>query len=85
MYSFGKTNLKNHFFWKIMFLKSNFQHNFSANSYKQVYPTEKHLTIEVSFESDFLRFFESMHFTRNLKIMKSINLKLIYVLLFILD
>ena len=82
---FWGENFKNSFVWKQMFLKCNFQRSFSADGYKQFYPTEKNtLTTEISFESDFYDFLKKMHFTRNLKIMKSINLKLMYLILFIL-
>ena len=85
MHSFGEKKNKIIFFLEKKFLKCNFQCNFSANGYKQIYPTENTLTTEISVESEFYDFFlKKMHFTRNLKIMKSINLKLIYVLLIIL-
>ena len=40
VHSFGEKNLKNHFFLEKKFLKCNFQRNFGAVGYKQVYPTE---------------------------------------------
>ena len=83
MHSFGEKKLKKSFFFGE---KKIFSAIFNAvvvqMGYKQVYSTQKHfLTIKISFESDFLRFYEKkMHFKRHLKIMKSIKLKLIYEL-----
>ena len=84
MHSFGDTNLKNQFFWKKSFLSAIFNTILVQMVTNRSTRLKNTLTLEISFESDFLPFYEKMHFKRNLKIMKSINLKLMYVLLFIL-
>ena len=76
MHSFGEKNLKNHFFGKKSFLSAIFSAVLVQMVTNRPTRLKNTLTIEISFESDFLRFFEKVHFTRNLKIIIMYVLKI---------